>query len=121
MASLIFWMRWTARIMGALISCLLVVFAIGEGLGADAQSSNPTPRELIELFLLLISCVGLLAGWRWEGLGGGIVVACMLAFLTLVRGFPLWATLAILAPGILFLLCRSLAPHTSGLAPGVHR
>ena len=120
MASLLVWMRWTARVVGTLITAVLVVFAIGEGFGPSTGSS-PTPRELAELFLLLTSCVGLLGAWRWEGLGGGIAVGCMLTFVIIVRGFPLYASLAIVVPGILFLLCRFLAPHTHGLAAGAHR
>lgn len=113
-------MRWSARIVSVLITALLVVFAIGEGFGPLA-GSNPTPRELLELSLLMISCTGLLVGWRWEAFGGGIAVACMLAFVILVRGFPLWGILAIVVPGIFFLACRSFAPPTRGFAPGAHR
>jgi len=119
MESLLVWVRWTARILGALITGFLVVFAIGEAFGPRTGSS-PTLRELLELFLLMGSCLGLLAAWRWERLGGGIAVAGMLAFVILVRGFPLLAIFAIVLPGILFLLC-SLAPHTHGFAPGAHR
>jgi len=94
--------RWTARILGAALLVLIVIFAIGEGM------PNPiTQPALVQLgFLgLAIVMVGALAGWRWDlapaiiSLAGWCLFA--LAVTMLGRGSPF--VIAFAFPGLLLL------------------
>ena len=86
---------------------ILLVFAFGEGLNL----SHFTARELLLfVFFPLGFCVGMVAGWWREGLGGSITVGSLAAFYLVDRllssGFPRgFAFVALAAPGFLFLIC----------------
>lgn len=116
MAPLMAAVRWIARIAGALWVAVFASFLFGEGFGPrGVYTLNPLvlkPEELIAVSLNVAVCAGLLAAWRWEGWGGGIAVSCASIFATLrsfrPHGFPLWAILAMIVPGLLFLLCWAL-------------
>ena len=99
-------LSWLARLSAVAMAGLILVFFIGEGF-------SPGKLKVAEWILMvpfLVTWLGLCLGWRWEGLGGGLVVGGMAAFYlihfaqtgygTFPRGwaFPLMAT-----PGILFL------------------
>ena len=62
--------RWTARILGlALVApvVLFAVWAIGQdGFGAFTR---PLHENLIEVALWVMT-IGVLTGWKWEGIGG---------------------------------------------------
>jgi len=107
--------RWFARVEGTLIAGMVFLFVLGEGFGKHGTDTlNPfvlSAADFASLSLLLIACIGLLLAWRWEGGGGAIAVICMLVRLFVRPGFPLWATLAILVPGILFLLTWFMTRH----------
>ena len=110
--------RWTARVLALLMGGLVLLLAIGEGF-------NPAKLKATELALsvpFFVAWVGLWVGWRWEGVGGILVLAGMAGFYLLhfaqtgfgrfPRGwvFPIFAV-----PGLLFLLCWLLR------APAGHR
>ena len=79
---------------------------IGEG------GFNPlklTPMEQIMKVIFLISCAGLIVGWKCEGAGGAITTLAMLAFFVLEfsitgRFPPGWAFEVIALPGLFFIL-----------------
>jgi hypothetical protein len=87
---------------------LVLVLAIGERF-------NPTklkPTELILCVPFAVAWVGLCLGWRWEGLGGVLVVAGVAGFYVIhfaVTGFGRfprgWAFPMFTVPGLLFLGC----------------
>jgi hypothetical protein len=68
--------RWTARILGALLIFVIGFIAVGQGI------PNPFTQPLqvqIGFLALALMVVGMLAGWRWELLGGivSLVGWCM--------------------------------------------
>jgi hypothetical protein len=110
-------MLWLARLSALAIAGLILLFAVGEGF-------HPTKLKAPELVLfvpLFLAWVGLWLGWRWEGLGGTLVVVGIAGFyLThfVVTGFGRiprgWAFPAIAVPGLLFLLCWFLRRNGAG-------
>ena len=110
-------MLWLARLSALAMAGLILLFAVGEGF-------HPTKLQLPELILfvpLFLAWLGLWLGWRWEGLGGALVVVGMAGFylthfaLTGFGRFPRgWAFPAIAVPGLLFLLCWFLRRKGAG-------
>ena len=62
-----------------------------------------TMPDFVVLFLRLTACLGLLLAWRWEALGGGIAVVCIL-IATILRPWVFGMVLALAVPGGLYLL-----------------
>jgi len=108
---------WLARFSGLAMAGLILLLAVGEGF-------HPTKLRLPELILfvpLFLAWLGLLLGWRREGLGGTLVVFGIAAFylihfaLTGFGHFPLgWAFPGIAVPGLVFLLCWFLRRNSAG-------
>lgn len=68
--------RWTARVLGLLLVALVLAIIIGEGF-------DPTKLQGVRLFTsaaFLSALIGMVLLWRWETIGGAIVIAGMLAF-----------------------------------------
>ena len=76
------WMRWGARILGLAMILLVLLFFIGEGImGGDMP--NLLTMSLAEDFLflaLLMTLLGIVVAWRWEGIGGILIVGSVLLF-----------------------------------------
>ncbi len=95
--------RWTARLLGTAILVLIVAFAIGEGL------PNPLAQPLAVNLLfaaMLTMMVGLVLAWKWEGIGGLLILGGLAFFAIVNHGVPLniifvpW-----LLTGLLYLGC----------------
>lgn len=95
--------RWTARILVAVLAITFLVIAVGEGLPSRAAM---TPSVVLQSIAMLAILIGLVAGWRWELAGGATALAGTALFCGvewfvnggLPRGFvfPLVALTAIL-------------------------
>jgi len=113
------WMRWTARGISSLVGAFFLLFVLGEVIWGR------TPWSLegaVLAGLVIVAVLGALIAWRWEGVGGTVLVigaialgifACVTARFNkigamLIMGGPF------LAAGILFLLSwrRSKGPRT---------
>jgi hypothetical protein len=97
-------LRWFARFWGLVLAGLVLALAVGEGFNPARLRS----KELLLAVPFFIAWMGLLLGWRWEGVGGllvltGIVGFCLVHFM-LVRRFPGWAFPVIAVPGALYLV-----------------
>ena len=70
--------RWAARLTGVGLVGVLVAFAVGHG-GLPDLSKAPAPvrAEFAALALIVAGC---LLGWRWEAVGGAVVVFGYIAF-----------------------------------------
>ncbi len=97
-------LRWTARVLSLGVLGLILMFCIGE-------RANPVKIMAGQPFAtisFLTSCVGLILAWRWQGLGGLLVVGGMATFYA--QEFAIWgrfpkgpAFAVIAAPGVIFL------------------
>jgi hypothetical protein len=118
------WIRWIARIWslpimaGALLVLVGYVWSWATSGAADPYVVEDYPLiEALPPIFVFLSIVGLGIAWRWERLGGMIVmvfqlVVLVLLFMTspLTQDFPrlavpylLWMIITI--PGVLFLVC----------------
>ena len=119
------WIRWIARILGALLFGIALLMLIGytwnwvtTGKADPHAVEDYPPIENLPPLFMLFSALGLGIAWRWEGLGGAITVVSQLATLPLllihwpitddfprylVAPYGIWMIIAI--PGILFLMC----------------
>jgi hypothetical protein len=65
--------RWSGRILSVFLICTMAAFAIGEG----------QPQHLREMALgiaLWTMLQGLVLAWKWEGLGGCLILGGFAAF-----------------------------------------
>lgn len=73
---------WSARLFGLVLIGVVLSFFIGEGLmGGDMP--NLSTMGLVEevlMLALLTTLLGLILAWRWEAIGGLIIVAGVLLF-----------------------------------------
>ncbi len=95
--------RWTARVVGTLILLLIAVFAIGEGV------PNPLHgllRENLLTVAMLTMIVGQIAAWKWESIGGVLILGAFGLFAVVNHRFQInivfvpW-----LLTGLLYLGC----------------
>jgi hypothetical protein len=102
--------RWTSRVLAALLAALILLIFIGEAVADEMGSLNVlTLREQLMMAAFFIAFLGLILGWLREKLGGWLVVGGMAAFylldLVFSGTFPQGATFLLIAiPGLLYLL-----------------
>jgi hypothetical protein len=103
-------LRWVARVWAALMAALILFIFIGDavtdGVGPMFQLDA---REMLLMAAFLTVFVGLILAWKWERLGGWLIVGGMAAFYFLdfafSGSFPRGATFFMIAlPGILYLI-----------------
>jgi hypothetical protein len=112
--------RWLGRIVAASMALFVLVIAAGEGL----VPADLTLEETVMMLGFLTAWFGFLIGWKWERLGGGLIIAglawhCLFEYLfrgSMFLGF--WIVLPAL-PGILFLLCRWLSRREQAVRTSV--
>ena len=111
--------RWTARITGLLLVALIVVSMVGEG-GPPNILRQPFAVQL-ELLAMLLMVIGLILGWRWEALGGGLAVgsfALLFGTEIAVNGRPPGGAIPLFAiPGVLLLISHVLARRLRSPTP----
>ncbi len=96
-------LRWMARTLGTVLLILIVAFAIGEGVPSPLAMSL---RENLLSVALLAMVVGQIVAWRWEGIGGGLILLGFILFAIVNHGVPLnivfvpW-----IATGMLYQVC----------------
>lgn len=97
--------HWSARLTGLLLVGMILLFIIGEGPPNPLRGTLPVRVESFGLFLVLAGC---LAGWRWEGLSGVMIVAGFMAFLItelIVNHKPPGGAIPLFViPGLLYLV-----------------
>ena len=115
--------RWIARIWSILIFALAVLVIRTP----DPWVVEPVPlADQIVMGLFGVAILGSLIAWRWEGLGGAIAIASVVAHDVTTRimgGGGAWSQLLTPAsplvflfgfPGILFLVCWALSRSKRG-------
>lgn len=107
-------MRAVARVTGFITATGFLVLALGDGV---PRSSDLNEWEApAQLSFLAVAVAGYLIAWRWEGIGGSLLLigAVGLGVLASVEYHPLTSLLACLAffiPGFLFLLTWQRTQH----------
>ena len=95
--------RWIARIVGTLAGVLVLVFALAYTFGDESEGGPPGLQPV-----LIFTCwiLGVLLAWKWEGIGGLLLVTSSAVFL-FVTPRALWPPTPLTAfpiSGILFLV-----------------
>ena len=117
--------RWIARIVGALLVVVIVVIAVGERMPVGDMLTHPKfTFEMLGGIGIFLVVAGLLAGWRWELIGGIITLigACSIFVSMKITGNGriTWFLAALAAPGVLYItshLLRSYASRRSQTHP----
>jgi hypothetical protein len=107
------WMRWMARGLGSLVALLWVFIGIAE---VAFPHTPPSPEASLQGTILgglgITAVLGVLIAWRWERIGGTIVVIGAIALSTfgyITAGrYKVWVALfsggPFLVAGVLFLV-----------------
>lgn len=104
------WLRWVARLWASGVFLLWGAFFVDhlEWFVHPAKLPPPWVFALSGLHLLML--IGLLIGWRWEAVGGSIVIASAVVFFTSAAGRLAVPFIALtIPPGILWLVCAWLS------------
>jgi hypothetical protein len=104
-SQLIMFTRWLARLLGLGLFLFWGAFFVEHTVDWFGHPLREMPPWHVTLrhtlhFLLL---VGLLIAWKWEGIGGGMIVLLTVLFFVGVNA-PQFIPITIV-PGILFLAC----------------
>lgn len=97
-------LRWIARVLGSLVVLFLILMALAYAIEEGAEGL-PGIRVSAAIIIWII---GVALSWRWEGIGGGIILLNTVIFFILVP--KVFSSLSpyhlFLVVGILFLICR---------------
>ncbi|MGA2034919.1 MAG: hypothetical protein ABSG68_21940 [Thermoguttaceae bacterium] len=95
-------LRWTARVVGTAILALIAAIAIGEGVH-PARLFETLPVALLTVAMLTM-VVGLVVAWKWERIGGVLILGGLAFFAIVNHGVRLNLVFGpILAVGLLYL------------------
>lgn len=103
--------RWAARVLGALLVILVVVIAVGESISQGML--NPldlTWSESLLFVAFIVMLLGIIAAWRWDGIGGAVVVVGFIGFWLInfassQRLWMGWVFALFLLVGVMHLFC----------------
>ena len=94
-------LRWIARIVGSLTALMIVFFGIAYSIEGD-----PPKASVVSIFVIWV--VGVVLSWKWEGIGGGLLLLSSIIFYIFVPDALDWPPNPLIAfpiTGILFLIC----------------
>ncbi len=95
--------RWTARAISVPLFGLLVLLTLGDGVPNPLTAS---PRERLFVAVALTMLVGLILAWRWEGVGGLLILGGLVLFAAADEAFLLNIVVTPwLVTGLLYLVC----------------
>lgn len=100
-------LRWTARILGIALAapgiCIVVWEAIQHGVLNPFTTSLHDDLIVVAMWTMTL---GLLVGWKWEGVGGLLTIAGVaMSGIVDDRNWPQVQFVAGLAAGLLYLVC----------------
>lgn len=100
-------MRYLAHLFNILLIFAVILLALGE---TFPNSFNLASREFLLTSSLLVILAGLFSAWKWEGIGGILIIVGFLVFIIINSIFSDYLKLGIsflLFPltGLLFLVC----------------
>jgi len=95
--------RWTARAIAIPLFALLVLLTMGDGVPNPLTASR---RETLFGVVALTMLMGCVLAWRWEGVGGLLILGSLVLFAAADEPFLLNIVLAPwLVMGLLYLVC----------------
>jgi len=95
-------LRWLARLSALLVAAAFLLLIAGETL--HPHSGPPTEFvEWLGISLLAAAVVGMVLAWIWELPGALVSLACLSAFVAIVRMRDFAWIAVVAAPGLLFL------------------
>ncbi|MCP3681850.1 MAG: hypothetical protein GY861_04095 [bacterium] len=105
----VLFIRWTARILGTVIIAFSLLFFIGGVIENGGLPKTDFSHGVISI-LFILSLIGYLIAWRWEGIGGIGAAICFLLFYFInvfwVRGGKdPESTIILIIPAPLFIYC----------------
>jgi hypothetical protein len=111
--------RWTTRVVGTAILALIVAIAVGEGL---PNPLNQQPLAVNLLFAAMLAMVvGLATAWKWERIGGLLILGGLAFFAVVNHGIKLNLVFGpMLAVGLLYLGCGWKSPKVHGFFGCTH-
>ena len=104
--------RWAARVSGLLVVGVFLLILFLAFTNEDGIQAQAVPKVL----LLMIAIAGVGIAWRWERVGGGLLVASAVALgLSICQSYPIFGPVGLLLvvliytplplmAGVLFLL-----------------
>ena len=101
-------LRWIGRIAGSLLALLALVGGVDVAIYGDPKGMDiPLPDLVADLAFLGVWVVGVVLAWKWEAVGGGILVSGWIVHSVLRRSalWPCDPLLVFAIIGILFLVC----------------
>ena len=101
--------RWVSRIWGIVYIVFFLFMLIGYYI-VDQPSPDETgntlgAREIIAFIFVFGYFAGLILAWKWEGLGGLVAIACIIAFALTIQNMPVSIYMLMTIPALLFLIC----------------
>jgi len=102
-------LRWIARVLGSLLALFFLLMGLGYAIGGDAQATQEenflTMLGVVTIFTVWI--IGIILAWKWEGIGGGIILLSTIIFFIVVPDAlsPFNPLHLLPVIGILFLIC----------------
>jgi hypothetical protein len=101
--------RWTARVLAALLVGLVLVMFIGITLDGGVHPLELKGVEPLQMAFFWTACLGMAVAWRWEVVGGALCLGGMTLFFAVEfavnGGLPGGLVLYLMPlPGILFLV-----------------
>ena len=106
--------RWTARVLSALLVGLVLVMFIGLSIDAGFRPPRLTGVEIAQMIFFWTACIGMVVAWRWQVIGGALSLGGMVLFFAVE--FAVIGRLAgrlvlylMLLQGALFVLSSSLS------------
>jgi hypothetical protein len=104
--------RWTSRAIGIPLFVLLVLLTLGDGVPNPLTASR---REILFATIVLTMLFGLVLAWKWEGVGGLLILGGLVLFATANEAFLLNIVFAPwLITGLLYLVCWAGRPRVGG-------
>ena len=101
--------RWVSRIWGIVYIVFFLFMLIGYSIvdqpSPDGAENPLGTREIVGFIFVFGYFTGLILAWKWEGLGGLVAIACIIAFAITIQNMPVPIYMLMAIPGLLFLIC----------------
>jgi len=97
--------KWTARVLGTLVFLLISVIFVGE-FSSIPNLSEQSLSVTIQFAAIFLMWAGLILAWKWEGVGGFMIVGGFMLFWIVEQRIPRLniAFLPLIISGILYLV-----------------